>query len=172
MALERKHKINTDIKSIKVRLVGDGEPQILTTYDAIGLARSKEMDLITISENGDIPVVRIEEYSKFVYNLEKKAKEQKKKSVANEVREIKLSCEIDDHDLITKSKKAMEFLQDGDKVKCLIQLKGRQNATPERGELKMLEFAALLDTVGLPEAFPKTENSKIIMTLKPKDKKK
>lgn len=167
----RLHKINTDIKQNQVRLVGNGEPVILSTTDALNIARSKEMDLILISETTEIPVVRIEEYTKFLFNIEKKLKEQKKNSIKNEIKEIKLSCEIDDNDLNTKAKKAIEFLTDNMKVKCLIQLKGRQNLSPERGELVMYKFAELVSAVGMPEAYPKLESSKMNMMIKPKVKK-
>ena len=169
---ERLHKINHDINTYNVRLISSGEPKILSTIDAIKLAQSQEMDLILISENGDTPIVRIEEYTKFLYNIEKKQKEQKKNSVKTEIKEIKLSCEIAENDLNTKSKKATEFLSDGDKVKCVIQLKGRQNAMPERGELVMLKFAEMLNELGVPESFPKLEGNKWLMTIKPKPKEK
>ena len=169
---ERQHKINTDIKSNQVRLVGNGEAQVLSTYEAIKLANNEGKDLILITENGDTPIVRIEEYNKFLYNLEKKLKEQKKNSSQSELKEIQLSCEIADNDLNTKAKKALEFLDRGDKVKCLIQLKGRQNAMPERGELVMLRFATLLEEFGVPEAFPEREGNKWLMTVKPKPKEK
>lgn len=169
---ERLHKINTDIKHDQVRLVGLGEPKVISHSEAIKLAFSEGKDLILISENGDLPVVRIEEYSKFIYNLEKKQKELKKNANKNETHEIKLSCEIADNDLNTKARKATEFLSNGDKIKCVIQLRGRQNAMPERGELVMLKFATLLDSIGIPEAFPKLEGNKWIMTIKAKEKKK
>jgi translation initiation factor IF-3 len=167
----RLHKINTDIKSDKIRLVGNGEPKVMPFFDAYKMAQGEGMDLILISENGEVPVVRMEEYNKFLYNLEKKEKEQKKKTTNNVTKEIKFSCEIQDHDLMTKSKKAIEFLGDGDKVKCTLQLKGRQNAMPERGELVMYKFAELVAELGLPEALPRKEGNKITMTIKPKPKK-
>ena len=167
---ERQHKINSDIKSTQVRLVGYGEPKILSTQEAMKMASNEEKDLILISESGDTPIVRIEEYSKFMYNLEKKLKEQKKNSVKTELKEIQLSWSIEENDLKTKAKKANEFLEQGNKVKCLIQLKGRQNAMPERGELLMLKFATLLDELGIPEAFPKLEGNKWSMIIKPKPK--
>lgn len=169
---ERQHKINTDIKSTQVRLIGTGEPKIISTYEAIKLANNDGKDLILISENGDIPTVRIEEYTKFLYNIEKKLKEQKKNSIQTELKEIQLSWNIEENDLKTKAKKALEFLERGDKVKCLIQLKGRQNAMPERAELVMLKFATMLEQAGLPEAFPKHEGNKFLMTIKPKQKDK
>ena len=166
---QRLHKINSDIKSNQVRLVGIGEPKIMSTLDAIKMANNDGKDLILIND-GEIPIVRIEEYSKFLYNLEKKQKEQKKNSVQSE---IQLSWNIEEHDLLTKSKKALEFLERGDKVKCLIQLRGRQNSMPERAELVLLKFASLLEKFGVPESFPLQVANKWIMTVKPiKDKKK
>ena len=116
-------------------------------------------------------LVRIEEYGKFLYSLEKKEKEMKKKAVQNVTKEIKLSCEIGDNDLNTKSKKALEFLEEGDKVKCIIQFKGRQITKPERGEFVMWKFAGIVEKMGLPEAAPKLEGNKMIMMLKPRPKK-
>ncbi len=167
----RLHKINTAISSDKVRLIGHGEPVVLSFNEAFKMAKSEGYDLILISESGDTPVVKIEEYNKFLYNLQKKEKEMKKKAAQNVTKEIKLSCEIEDNDLNTKSRKALEFLEEGDKVKCTLQLKGRQNAKPERGELVMYKFAELVAEVGLPEALPKLEGNKIIMMLKPRVKK-
>ena len=168
---KRLHKINTDIRADRVRLVGYGEPIVISYNEAMRMARDESQDLILISENGEVPVVRIEEYGKFLYSLEKKEKEMKKKAVQNVTKEIKLSCEIGDNDLNTKSKKALEFLEEGDKVKCIIQFKGRQITKPERGEFVMWKFAGIVEKMGLPEAAPKLEGNKMIMMLKPRPKK-
>ena len=169
---ERKHKINSDVRFQQVRLVGQDEPKLMSSYEAFKLAESMGKDLILINENQDPPIVRIEDYNKFIYDQEKAEKEKKKNAVRNEIREIQLSCEIADHDLETKSKKAHEFLKEGDKVKCVIMLKGRQKAMPERGELVMLKFAESLGEIGSPETLPKLDGSKWLMTIKPKVKKK
>jgi translation initiation factor IF-3 len=168
---KRKHKINDDIKSFEVRLIVTGAaPEIMKTKDALKLADEEGKDLILINENQEPPIVKIEDYGKFLYNIEKMLKEQKKNAVKSELREIKLSCEISDHDLEIKAKKGKEFLQDGDKVKCVIQLKGRQKGNPERGQLVMLKFATLLEDYGSAENVPKLESSKWLMILKPKKK--
>ena len=86
------------------------------------------------------------------------------------MKEIKLSCEISDHDLEIKAKKGKEFLQDGDKVKCVIQLRGRQRGNPDRGQLVMLKFATILEDYGSAENVPKLETNKWLMILKPKKK--
>jgi translation initiation factor IF-3 len=105
-----------------------------------------------------------------VYWRKKIKKEQKKNSIKSELKEIKLSCNISDHDLEIKARKGREFLLDNDKVKCVIQLKGRQKGNPDRGQLVMLKFATMLDEFGIAENIPKLESSKWLMILKPKKK--
>ncbi len=167
---QRKHKINGEVRFPQVRLVGQGEPQLLSSFEASKIADSLGLDLILINESQDPPVVRIGDYNKFIYEQEKAEKERKKNSHKTELKEIQLSCDIHENDLITKSKKAKEFLQGGDKVKVVVQLKGRQNAMPERGELVMLKFAEILTDYGIPEALPKLEGNRWNMTIKAKKK--
>ncbi|NBO22615.1 translation initiation factor IF-3, partial [bacterium] len=77
------------------------------------------------------------------------------------------SCEIGENDIKTKAKKAKEFLERGDKVKCVLMLKGRQNQMSDRGELVMLKFADMLNESGVPENMPKLENSRWNMIIRP-----
>lgn len=166
---KRKHKINREITHPQVRIVGNNiEPRVVRISEAIQIAESMDSDLILISENANPPVVRVEEYNKFLYNQEKTEKERRKNSVKTETKEIQLSVNIADNDLNTKSKKAIEFLEDGNKVKCVLSMKGRQNTMPEKGELVMLKFAQLSSHVGAPESMPKLEGTRWIMILKPK----
>jgi len=167
---QRKHKINNEVRFPQVRLVGQGEPQIISSYEASKIAEELGLDLILINESQSPPIVRIADYNKFIYDQEKAEKERKKNSQKTELREIQLSCDIQEHDIQTKSKKAKEFLTDNDKVKVVIQLKGRQAAMPERGELVMLKFADTLSEVGLPEDYPKLEGKRWQMILRPKKK--
>lgn len=102
--------------------------------------------------------------------MKSKKRKRKKNAVKSELREIKLSCEISDHDLEIKAKKAKEFLSEGDKVKCVIQLRGRQRGNPDRGQIVMLRFATILESFGSAENVPKLESSKWLMILKPKKK--
>lgn len=168
--IKRKHKINEEIKSLEVRIVGDGEPKVVKTNLALKIAQDQEKDLILINENQNPPIVRIEDYNRFLYHQEKIEKEKKKNSNQSQLKEIQLSTEISDHDLQIKAKKANEFLKDGDKVKCVILLKGRQKANPERGQITMLKFASLVEELGIPESLPKLESSKWLMMVKPKKK--
>jgi len=93
-----------------------------------------------------------------------------KNSVKSEMKEIQLSCEIAINDLMTKSRKAKEFINDGDKVRCVIMLRGRQKQMPERGENVMYKFFEMLEEVGQYEEQPKLENGKWFMTIRPKKK--
>jgi len=165
---QRKHKINDEVRFEQVRLIGVGDAQLMSSYDAYKLAQSMEKDLILINESQNPPIVKIEDYNKFIYNIDKAEKEKKRASAKNELKEIQLSCEIADHDLQTKSRKGAEFLENGDKIKCVIQLKGRQKAMPERGEIVMLKFADILSEFGMPEMMPKMDGSRWIMIIKPK----
>ena len=164
---KRKHKINGEVRFPRVRLVGNGDPSIMSSYEAYQIAVSHEKDLILINETQDPPIVRVEDYNKFLYELEKKEKEKKKNTAKVVVKEIQLSTEISDNDLNTKSRKAKEFLESGNKVKCVILLKGRQKSMPERGQFVMLKFANLLENIGTPENLPKLEGSRWQMMMKP-----
>lgn len=164
----KKHKLGFEIISSNVRIIGDDvEAGIMSTNDARSLAYSLGKDLILISENSEPPIAKIADYKKFLYNLEKNEKVIKRNSLKNELKEIQLSPTIADNDLLTKSKKALQFLSEGNKVKCTLLLKGRQRSMPEQGELVLLRFAQLCST-GTPENLPKLEGSKWIMIIKPK----
>jgi translation initiation factor IF-3 len=169
---KNRHKINGDVRFPEVRLVGFyDEPKLMSSYEASKLAQSEELDLILINENQNPPIVRIDDYKKFLYNLEKTEKEKKRNSLKSVTKEIQLSPEISDNDLNTKIRKGLEFLEDGNKIKCVLQLKGRQRATPERGELTMLKYARGVDQLGTLESMPKLEGSRWLMMIKPSSKK-
>ena len=168
----RSHRINDEIRFPQVRIVGDGiDSEIMSSREAVDYAYSLDKDLILINEGANPPVVKIEEYSRFIYQQEKQEKERRRNASKVELKEIQLSTTIADNDLNTKSKKAIELLQDNNKVKCVILLKGRQKARPEQGELVMLKFANIVSANGTPEALPKLDGSRWIMILKPKTTK-
>lgn len=168
--IKRKHKINSELIFPEVRLIGRGEPIVLSIREAQKISNDEEKDLILINENQTPPIVKIENYNKFLYELEKVEKEKKRNSNKSQLKEIQLSVNISDHDLETKSKKGREFLKDGDKVKVVISLKGRQKASPERGEIVMLKFAQSVEEFGIPESLPKLESGKWLMMIKTKKK--
>ncbi len=169
---EREHNINEDITAPEIRLIKEGEePAIVRTSEALALAKSMEVDLVEISPNATPPVCRLIDYNKFLYEKKKKEKEQKAKSKQSEIKEIRFTPNTDDHDFDFKSKHAEKFLQDGDKVKCYVQFKGRAIMFQERGELLLLKFAERLAEVGSLESMPKMEGRRMIAIFTPKKKK-
>jgi translation initiation factor IF-3 len=167
--LVNKHKINSEVRFPLVRLVGEGEPVVMSSRDASLKATEEGLDLILINEKGDPPVVRIADYKKFLYDQDKAEKIRKKNSQKSELKEIQLGVTIGDHDMQTKAKKANELLLEGHKIKCVLLLKGRQRANPDRGEIVMLKFAEMLSS-GLLEAMPKLDGWRWIAIYKPKKK--
>jgi translation initiation factor IF-3 len=166
---KKQHKLNGEVRFPSVRLIGRGESQIMSSKEAFFLATSEEKDLVLINENTDPPIVRIEDYKKFLYDAEKQEKEKKKNSRQAETKEIQLSLNIGDHDMKTKAKKAAEFLEKGSKVKCTLAIRGRARANPQAGEIVVLRFCDSLEN-GVPEAMPKMENYRWTVILKPRKK--
>lgn len=169
---EREHRINEEIVGPEVRVVGeDIEPGVYPVAEALKMAQAREMDLVEISPQAVPPVVRIIDYNKFLYEKKKKDKEQKAKSKQSEVKEIRFTPNTDDHDFDFKSKHAEKFLQEGDKVKCYVQFRGRAIMFQERGELMLLKFAERLAEWGSLESMPKMEGRRMIAIFTPKKKK-
>ena len=164
---KKKHKLNGEVRFPSVRVVGRGDSQIMSSRDAFFLASDEGKDLILINENADPPVVRIDNYNKFLYELDKAEKEKKKNSQQSETKEIQLSLNIGEHDMMTKAKKATEIIEKGSKVKCVLSLRGREKARPQMGELVILKFSEMVENA-VPEAMPKMEGFRWMIFLKRK----
>lgn len=134
------------------------------------MAQEMELDLVEISPNADPPVCRIVDYSKFLYNLRKKEKEQKAKQSNVTVKEIRFGPNTDDHDFEFKLKHARKFLEEGSKVKAYVFFKGRTIVFKERGEILLLKFAQELEDVAAVEQLPKLEGKRMIMMFNPRKK--
>lgn len=159
-----KHLINDKITSTEVRLVGDNiTPGIYKLSEARKICYDLGVDLVMLSDKGDIPVCRATDYSKFIYDLEKNSKIQK----SPPLKEIKLSPNIGDHDIEFKSKHAIKFLEDGSKIKVTMEFRGRQITHKENGEVVLLKFSQLLESYGVPESLPKLEGKKMLLFIKP-----
>ena len=141
-SLKGQHRINEQIRAKEVRIVGDDvESAVYPIAQALKMAEDHEADLVEISPNAVPPVCRIIDYSKFLYQLKKRQKEQKAKQVKVNVKEIRFGPQTDDHDYNFKLKHAIGFLQDGDKVKAYVFFKGRSILFKEQGEVLLLRFA-------------------------------
>ncbi|CAI9765762.1 unnamed protein product [Fraxinus pennsylvanica] len=134
----RKPKTNDDqaldissIRSDKVRLIDQQQNMvgIVSKGEALRMADNAELDLVILSPDADPPVVRIMDYNKYRYELQKKKRDQQKKSLASrmDLKELKMGYNIDVHDYSVRLKAAKKFLKDGDKVKIIVSLKGREN---------------------------------------------
>lgn len=170
--VQNEHRLNREITASEVRLISDGmEPAVYSLADALKLAEEQGVDLVEISPNAVPPVCRIIDYRKFLYERKKKEKEQKAKAKQSEVKEIRFTPNTDEHDFDFKAKHAEKFLQEGNKVKCYVQFKGRAIMFQERGELLLLKFAERLAEVGSLESMPKMEGRRMLAIFTPKKKK-
>ena len=167
--LQGQHRINEQIRAREVRIVGDDiESAVYPIAQALKLAEEHDADLVEISPNAVPPVCRIIDYSKFLYQLKKRAKEQKAKQVKVNVKEIRFGPQTDEHDYNFKLKHAIGFLQDGDKVKAYVFFKGRSILFKEQGEVLLLRFANDLEKYAKVEQMPLLEGKRMTISLSPK----
>jgi len=162
--------INEQIRDKEVRLIdADGSQMgIVPGRDAQRMADEKRMDLVKISPTAKPPVCKIMDYSKFRFEQSKKAKEARKKQRTIDIKELRLSPNIDTHDVDVKVKKAIGFLKDGDKVKVTIRFRGRELGRTEIGYTIMNDFLAKVSDVGQVDKPPKMEARSMAMFLSPK----
>lgn len=155
-----------------MRLVGDNvEPGIYKFKEAMKIADELELDLVEISPSANPPVCKVIDYSKFLYQLKKKEKEQKAKNVKVVVKEIRFGPQTDEHDYNFKLKHAISFLEEGAKLKAYVFFKGRSILFKEQGEVLLLRFAKDLEEYGKVDQMPLLEGKRMIIMLSPKKKK-
>ncbi len=162
------YRVNEQIRAREVRIVGDGGSSVVTLREALDMAHQEGVDLVEISPNANPPVCRLIDYSKFLYQQKKRAKEMKAKQVKQEVKEIRFGPQTDDHDYNFKLKHAQEFLQEGNKVRAYVFFRGRSILFKEQGEVLLLRFANDLEEWGKVEQLPSLEGKKMFLYLSPK----
>jgi len=153
-----------------VRLVGDGEPRVMDTRDALKEAQEKELDLVEISPNADPPVAKIMDYKKFVYEQKKREKIIKANASKVVIKEIRFGPNTDDHDYEFKRKHGEKFLKEGSKLKAYVFFKGRSIIYKDQGEILLLRLAQDLEELGKVEQMPKMEGKRMNMFIAPKKK--
>lgn len=153
------HFINEEIRANEVRLIDEEKNQvgIVPLQKALDLAREKELDLVAISPNAVPPVCRLLDYGKYLYSLQKKAHEAQKQQRKIHIKEIKFTPVIGDHDIEVKLRKIKQFLEDGNKVKITIWLKGRQKRKPEMLNIMTDRIVEILKDISDIESPPKRE---------------
>jgi translation initiation factor IF-3 len=165
-------RINEQIRVREVRLINDeGEQQIVSTVQALEMARDQDLDLVEFAPQANPPVCKILNYGKYRFENEKKVREAKNNQKIVKLKEIRMQPKIDDHDLDFKSKHVKEFLGEGNKVKVTIRFRGRELAHTELGldvlndVLKRIEGSYIMDKP------PAMEGRTMSMVLSPKTKK-
>lgn len=165
--------INEQIRDKEVRLISENGEQlgIMSAKEAYFKAQEAGLDLVKIAPTAKPPVCKIIDYGKYKYELARKEKEAKKKQKTIQVKEIRLSSFIEEHDVQVKAKTACKFLKDGDKVKVSLRFRGRENANTARGREVMNKFAEICSEVSVVEKRPTFEGRSLIMFLAPKAEK-
>ncbi len=132
------------------------------------IANDRKLDLVNVAPTAKPPVCKILDYGKYKYEIAKKEKEAKKNQKVINIKEIRLSPNIEIHDLTTKANRAAEFLRDGDKVKVSVRFRGREMGHTEMGREVLDDFVKLVGDVGTIEKAAKLEGRNMIMFLAPK----
>ena len=167
------HQINEEIRDKDVRLISnDGEQLgVMSAKEAQDIAYEKGMDLVKIAPQAKPPVCKIMDYGKFRFEQAKREKEARKNQRVVEIKEIRLTPNIDIGDLNTKVKNACRFLKDGDKVKVSVRFRGREVTHSSLGQDLLHRFAELCSECSTVEKQPKLEGRQMLMFLAPaKDK--
>ncbi|MCC8152089.1 MAG: translation initiation factor IF-3 [Lachnospiraceae bacterium] len=160
-------QINEQIRDREVRVVSADGAQlgIMSSRDAYRLAQEKELDLVKIAPNAKPPVVKIIDYGKYRYEQSRREKEARKKQKTVELKEVRLSPNIDTNDLNTKVNAARKFLAKGDKVKVSLRFRGREMAHVQNSKHILTEFAESVADLAVVEKAPKMEGRSMTMVL-------
>lgn len=165
--------INEQIRAKEVQLIGENGEKlgVLSLNDALDKAEEKKLDLVLVAPNGNPPVCKIMNYGKYKFEQAKKEKEAKKKQKVLEVKEIRVTPNIEEHDFGFKSKNARKFLEDGNKVKITVRFRGREVNNSKAGELVLNKFIENLSDVSQVEKAPKLEGRNMFTILAKKSDK-
>lgn len=165
--------VNEEITVKEIRAIdADGSQLgIVSSKRALEMAEAQGLDLVMIAPNAVPPVCRIMDYGKYCFEQQKRDKEQRKNQKTVEVKEVQLSCKIEDNDINTKANHARRFLGDGNKVKVVVRFRGREMAHTEIGAQLLEKFAAILADVGVVDKPAKLEGRNMVMFLAAKPNK-
>ena len=163
-------RFNEWIQSPKVRVIDhEGENLgVMYTREAMEQAREVGLDLVEVSPNADPPVAKFLDVGKYKYEAQKKANAARKSQKTQEIKEIKMRPNIDDHDYDTKMKKVVEFIEEGDKVKVTMRFRGRELSHGQLGMAVLQRVAEQVAEVAKVEAYPRMEGRQMLMVLAPK----
>ena len=159
--------INGQIKDKEVRVIGQNGEQIgiMSPKEAMKLAQEAELDLVKIAPKAQPPVCKIVDYGKYRYELARKEKDAKKKQKTVEIKEVRLSPNIETNDLNTKVNNAKKFITKGNKVKVTLRFRGREMAHMQNSKHILVEFGEALNDIAVVEKEPKVEGRSMTMFL-------
>ena len=163
--------INEEIRDREVRVVDQNGEQlgVMPIRQALNLADEQQLDLVKIAPQAKPPVCKLMDYGKYRFEQSKREREIRKNQKVIEVKEVRLSATIEDHDIDVRVKNAIKFLQDGNKVKVTIRFRGRQITHSEIGREQMRNFAERIKDYGTVDKQPMIEGRNMTMFISPKD---
>ena len=159
--------INEQIRAKEVQLIGDKGEKIgvVSIREALEKAEEKNLDLVLVAPNANPQVCKIMNYGKYKFEQAKKEKEAKKKQKVLEVKELRVTPNIEEHDFGFKSKNARKFLEDGNKVKITVRFRGREVNNVKMGENVLNKFVQNLEDIAVAEKAPKLEGKNLFIIL-------
>ncbi len=152
-------------KEIRVVDANGGQLGVMATRTALDMAMGQDLDLVMIAPQASPPVCRIMDYGKYCFEQQKREKEQRKNQKTVEVKEIQLSCKIEENDINTKANHARRFLADGNKIKVVVRFRGREMAHTDIGAQVLKRFAESLDEISVVDKPAKLEGRNMVMFL-------
>ncbi|GAA1568480.1 translation initiation factor IF-3 [Mycolicibacterium mucogenicum 261Sha1.1M5] len=162
-------RTNDRIRVSEVRLVGPSGEQVgvVPIDTALRLAAEADLDLVEVAPNSKPPVAKIMDFGKFKYEAAQKAKEARRNQANTVLKEVRFRLKIDKHDYETKVKRAVGFLEQGDKVKAMILFRGREQSRPEQGVRLLQQFAEHIAEYGTVESNPRIDGRNMVMVIAP-----
>lgn len=169
-SIERETRINDRIRVREVRLIGPGGEQlgIVSTREALMRAQEHTLDLVEVAPTASPPVCKIMDYGRYKYEQSKRDRDAHRKSRGGDLKGMRMSPKIGEHDFQVKIRRVTEFLKDGDKVRVAMWFRGREMAHPKVGEALLQRLALAVAEVGVVESMPKLEGRNMIMLLAPR----
>ena len=166
----KEHQLNEEIRDKELRVIDVDGAQlgILSAEEALKIAFEKDLDLVKIAPQATPPVCKIMDYGKFLFEQQKREKEQRKNQKVIEIKEIRMSSTIDTHDFETKVNQAIKFLKGGDKLKVSVRFRKRTVAHPQFGEELLMKFKEAVSEVGVVDKPSKMEGRSLVMFVAPK----
>ena len=161
--------INENIRAREVQVIDEQANKlgVMSLESALEIAYGKDLDLVLVSPNNNPPVCKLMNYGKFKFEQAKKEKEAKKKQKVVEMKEIRITPNIEEHDFSFKAKNARKFLEDGDKVKITVRFRGREISHSKLGEAVLKKFIEELEEISVIEKAPKLEGRNMFVILAP-----